>query len=404
MSPGLMTRRSLLGAATVPFMARGSHALDNPIRIGVLNDQTGTYADFGGRTSVVAAHMAVEDAGGRILGRVVEVIDADHQNKADVASAIASEWFDRKGVSAITDLTNSAVALAVQAVAGTRGKITLFTGPATTRLTNEECSPTGFHWVFDTYSQAAGTAKAVVAEGGRTWFLLVADYAFGHQLAQDIKSTVEANGGKVLGQVKHPLGTSDFSSFLVQARDSGAQVIGLANGGTDFIGSMKQAGEFRLTRGGQKIAGMVVVLSDIHALGLAAAQGLTFTTAFYWDDTDATRAWSRRFMARTNRMPGMVQAGTYSAVAHYLRAMQSAGTDDGPTVAAAMRATPVDDFFARGTIRIDGRLMHDFMLAEVKGPNESAYPWDYEKLLRRIPAEEAAQPLSMSKCKLVHKA
>jgi branched-chain amino acid transport system substrate-binding protein len=297
----------------------------------------------------------------------------------------------------------SAVALAVQAVARERGKITLVTGAATTKLTNEDCSPTGFEWVLDTYSQATGTARAVVAEGGRTWFLLVADYEYGHQMANDIKTTVEANGGKVLGQVNHPLGTADFSSFLVRARDSGAEVVGLANAGTDFIGSMKQAGEFGLARGGQKIVGMVVVITDVQALGLAAAQGLVFTTPFYWDDTDATRAWSRRFMARTNRMPGMIQAGTYSAVAHYLRAMQAAGTDDGPTVAATMRATPVDDFFAHGVIRIDGRLMHDFMLAEVKSPEESKYPWDYQKLLRRIPAEEAAQPLSMSRCKLVHK-
>jgi branched-chain amino acid transport system substrate-binding protein len=392
-----------MGAAGLPFVARRSHARDQPIRIGVLNDQTGTYADFGGRTSVVTTHMAVEDLGGRVRGRVVEVLDADHQNKPDIATAIALEWFDTKGVSAIADLTNSAVALAVQAVARERGKITLVTGAATTKLTNEDCSPTGFQWVLDTYSQATGTARAVVAEGGRTWFLLVADYEYGHQMANDIKTTVEANGGKVLGQVNHPLGTADFSSFLVRARDSGAEVVGLANAGTDFIGSMKQAGEFGLARGGQKIVGMVVVITDVQALGLAAAQGLVFTTPFYWDDTDATRAWSRRFMARTNRMPGMIQAGTYSAVAHYLRAMQAAGTDDGPTVAATMRATPVDDFFAHGVIRIDGRLMHDFMLAEVKSPEESKYPWDYQKLLRRIPAEEAAQPLSMSRCKLVHK-
>jgi branched-chain amino acid transport system substrate-binding protein len=392
-----------MGAAGLPFVARRSHARDQPIRIGVLNDQTGTYADFGGRTSVVATHMAVEDLGGHVRGRVVEVLDADHQNKPDIATAIALEWFDTKGVSAIADLTNSAVALAVQAVARERGKITLVTGAATTKLTNEDCSPTGFQWVLDTYSQATGTARAVVAEGGRTWFLLVADYEYGHQMANDIKTTVEANGGKVLGQVNHPLGTADFSSFLVRARDSGAEVVGLANAGTDFIGSMKQAGEFGLARGGQKIVGMVVVITDVQALGLAAAQGLVFTTPFYWDDTDATRAWSRRFMARTNRMPGMIQAGTYSAVAHYLRAMQAAGTDDGPTVAATMRATPVDDFFAHGVIRIDGRLMHDFMLAEVKSPEESKYPWDYQKLLRRIPAEEAAQPLSMSRCKLVHK-
>jgi branched-chain amino acid transport system substrate-binding protein len=289
----------------------------------------------------------------------------------------------------------------VQGLARERGKITLCTGPATTQLTNEECSITGFHWVFDTYSQATGTAKAVIAEGGGTWFLLAADYAFGHQMARDLTSVVKANGGSVLGEVKHPLGTSDFASFLETAQASGAQVIGLANASTDFVNAMKQAKEFGLARRGQKLAGMVVVISDVQALGLAVAQGLLSTTPFYWDDTDSTRAWSRQFMARTNRMPGMVQAGTYSAVAHYLRAMAAAGTDDGRAVAATMRAMPVDDFFAHGRIRADGRLLHDFMLVEVRSPEESSYPWDYQKVLRRIPAEEAAQPLSMTRCKLV---
>jgi branched-chain amino acid transport system substrate-binding protein len=282
--------------------------------------------------------------------------------------------------------------------------VTLLTGPATTRLTNEDCSPTGFHWVFDTYSQAAGTAKSVVAEGGKSWFLLVADYAFGHQMARDLGTVIKANGGTVLGEAKHPLSTADFSSFLLQAQTSKAQIVGLANAGADTINAIKQAAEFGVAGGGQKLAGLVVVISDVHALGLAAAHGLIFTTGFYWDLDDGTRAWSKRFAERTGRMPGMVQAGVYSAVAHYLKAIDAAGTDDGPKVAAKMHELPVEDFFApRGRIREDGRLLHDMLLAEVKAPDESKGPWDYYKIVRHIPAEEAAQPLSESKCSLVKK-
>jgi branched-chain amino acid transport system substrate-binding protein len=263
--------------------------------------------------------LAAEDFGGNVFGRPVEVIDADHQNKADLASAIARGWFDRQGVTAIADLTNSAVALAVQQLARERGKITLLTGPATTKLTNEECSPTGFHWVFDTYSQATGTAKAMLAEGGKTWFLLVADYAFGHQLAHDLRDVISAGGGQVVGEVLHPLSTPDFASFLLQAQASKAQVIGLANGGDDTINAVKQAAEFGITRGGQKLAGLVIVISIVHGLALEIARGLVFTESFYWDMNEATRAWSKRFFARAGRMPGMVQAGTYSSVMHYLR-------------------------------------------------------------------------------------
>jgi branched-chain amino acid transport system substrate-binding protein len=399
--PRRLSRRMLIGSAAlagaVPTLVR---AQAPAIRIGVLNDQSGLYADFGGPTSAVAARMAVEDYGGKVLGRPVEVIAADHQNKPDVATAIARSWFDREDVTAIADLTNSAVALAVQHLARERGKITLLTGPATTRLTNEECSPTGFHWVFDTYSQANGTARALLAEGGKTWFLLVADYAFGHQMALDLRSVISANGGQVLGEVKHPLSTSDFSSYLVQARASNAQIIGLANGGDDTVNAIKQAAEFGLAHGGQKLAGLVIVISIVHALGLQAAQGLIFTTAFYWDLDNRTRNWARRFFARTGRMPGMVQAGTYSAVMHYLKALDASNSDDGPTVAARMRAMPVDDFFAQGRIRADGRLVHDFLLAEVKSPGESAGPWDLCKIRRRIPGEEAALPLAQSKCPL----
>jgi branched-chain amino acid transport system substrate-binding protein len=372
-------------------------------RIGILNDQSGPYADFGGKTSVDAARMAAEDFGGKVLGKSIEIIIGDHQNKPDVASAIARRWFDVDGVSAVAELTNSAVALAVQQIAKEKGKITLFTGPATTRLTNEDCSPTGFHWAFDTYSQAVGTARAVVAEGGKSWFLLVADYAFGHQMANDLSKVVKTSGGTVVGQVRHPLNTSDFSSFLLQAQSSKAQIIGLASAGADTINSVKQAAEYRIAESGQKLAGLVVVISDIEALGLTTANGLVFTTAFYWDRDEASRVWSKRFFERTGRMPGMVQAGTYSAVLHYLKAMEAAGMADGKVVADKIRELPVDDFFAKGRVREDGRMMHDMYLVEVKTPSESKAKWDYYKVLRRIPAEEAAQPLSESKCSLVKK-
>jgi branched-chain amino acid transport system substrate-binding protein len=347
--------------------------------------------------------MALEDIGGKILGKPVEIITGDHQNKADLGSAIARRWFDVDGVSAIAELTNSAVALTVQQIAKEQGKITLATGPATTRLTNEDCSPTGFHWAFDTYSQAVGTARAIVAEGGKSWFLLVADYAFGHQMASDLTKVVKTSGGTVLGEVRHPLNTSDFSSFLLRAQSSKAQIIGLASAGADTINSVKQAAEYRIAAGGQKLAGLVVVISDVHALSLTTANGLVFTTAFYWDRDEPSRAWSKRFFAKTGRMPGMVQAGTYSAVLHYLKAVQAAGTSDGKAVANKIRELPVDDFFAKGWVREDGRMVHDMYLVEVKSPSESRATWDYYKILRRIPAEEAAQPLSESKCSLVKK-
>jgi branched-chain amino acid transport system substrate-binding protein len=400
-----MRYASLIGALCTGLVLNGADAQssDGVLRIGILNDQSGPYADFGGKTSVDAARMAVEDMGDKVLGRSIEIIIGDHQNKPDIASALVRRWFDVDGVSAVAELTNSAVALTVQQIAKEQGRITLSTGPATTRLTNEDCSPTGFHWAFDTYSQAVGTARAVIAEGGKSWFLLVADYAFGHQMASDLGKVVKSSGGTVVGEVRHPLNTSDFSSFLLRAQSSKAQIIGLASAGADTINSVKQAAEYRIAAGGQKLAGLVVVISDIHALGLATANGLMFTTAFYWNRDEASRVWSKRFFERTGRMPGMVQAGTYSAVLHYLKAMQAAGTTDGKAVAEKIRELPVDDFFAKGRVREDGRLMHDMYLVEVKAPNESKATWDYYKVLRRIPAEEAAQPLSVSKCSLVKK-
>lgn len=399
-------RLSLIGALCLGALFSGAALAQSGgdvVRIGVLNDQSGPYADLGGATSVEAARMAAEDAGGKVLGKRIEIIAGDHQNKPDVAATIARRWFDLDGVSMVTELTNSAVALAVQQIANEQGKITIASGSATTRLTNENCSPTGFHWTFDTYSQAVGTARAIVAEGGKNWYLLIADYSFGQQMANDLTNVVKTNGGSVLGEVRHPLNTSDFSSFLLQAQATKAQIIGLANAGADTINSVKQAAEYRIAERGQKLAGLVVVISDVHALGLATAKGLVFTTAFYWDMNDATRAWSKRFFERTGRMPGMVQAGTYSAVRHYIKAVEAAGAADGKAVAAKIRELPVDDFFAKGRVREDGRMMHDMYLVEVKAPNESKGPWDYYKMLRRIPAAEAAQPLSESKCALVKK-
>ncbi|MFG1426735.1 ABC transporter substrate-binding protein [Roseixanthobacter glucoisosaccharinicivorans] len=391
-------------AATSLLALTAAQAADGPVRIGVLNDQSGLYSEFGGVGSVEAAKMAVEDFGGKVLGRPIEILSADHQNKTDVGAATARKWFDEENVLAIADLTNSAVALAVQGMAKERGRITLASGPATTRLTNEDCSPTGFHWPWDTYSQAVGTARAVLQDGGKSWYLVVVDYAFGHQMSADISKTVTAGGGTVLGQVRYPTGAADFSSFLLQAQGSKAQIIGLANGGMDTINSIKQAAEFGITDGGQRLVGLAIMISDVNALGLKAAKGLIATTAYYWDRNDASRAFGARYMKKTGRMPDMIQAGVYSSVLHYLKAMQAANSDDGKVVAEKMREMPVNDFFVtNGKVRADGRMEHDMYLIQVKDPSESKYPWDYYKILRTIPAAEATMPLSESKCPLVKK-
>jgi len=389
-----MTLAALLGATAVQAQ--------QVLRIGVLNDQSGTYSDFGGPTSVVAARMAVEDFGGTVLGRKIEVLSTDHQNKTDIATATARRWFDLDNVEAIADLTNSAVALAVQGLAQERGKITLASGPFSTRLTNEACSPTGFHWTFDTYASSVGTARGVLQDGGKTWFLLTADYAFGHSMASDITKTVTAGGGKVLGQVNHPLNSSDFASFLLQAQSSRAQIVGLANGGTDTVNSIKQAAEFGLTDAGQRLAALAMVISDVHAMGLQQAKGLVATTAYYWDRDEASRTFAQRFEERTKRKPGMVQAGVYSSVMHYLKAVQAAGTIDGKVVAEKMRELPVNDFFTQnGVVRKDGRMAHDMYLIQVKTPEESKGAWDYYKILRTLPADLVTMPLSESTCPLV---
>ncbi|WP_345796533.1 ABC transporter substrate-binding protein [Castellaniella sp. MT123] len=396
--------KKMLIAAVLALALPQWAAAAAPLRIGVLNDQSGLYSDFGGVTSVTAAEMAVKDFGGEVLGRKIEVVSADHHNKVDAASAIARKWFDLEHVEMITDLTNSGVALAVQGLAKEMGKITIATGPFSAALTDKACSPTGFHWVFDTYAASVGTARGVIEDGGKTWFILAADYAFGKQMAADLTKTINANGGRVLGEVRHPVESSDFASFLLQAQSSGAQVIALANGGLDTTNSIKQASEFGITSGGQRLVALAMVISDVHALGLQKAHGLVATTAYYWDRDDASREFAKRFQALTKRMPGMVQAGTYSAVMHYLKAVKAAGTADGKVVAQKMHEMPVNDFFApHGVVRPDGRMAHDMYLVQVKTPAESKGPWDYYKILRTLPTELVTRPLSESQCPLINK-
>ncbi len=376
------------------------------VKIGVLNDQSGLYADLSGQGSVLAAKLAVEDFGGKVDGTPIEVIFADHQNKPDVGSNIARQWFDVDKVDVIVDVPTSSVALAINEVTKSKNKVFLVSGAAASDLTGKACSPNTVHWTYDTWALANGTGKAVVKAGGDTWFFLTADYAFGQALERDVTAVVKASGGKVLGSVRHPLNASDFSSFLLQAQASKAKVIGLANAGGDTINSIKAASEFGVVKGGQKLAGLLVFITDIHALGLKVSQGLQLTSAFYWDRDDKTRAWSKRFSDRMNkREPSMIQAGVYSAVLHYLKAVQSLKSDaDGKAVVDKMKQMPTDDpIFGKGSIRVDGRKIHPMYLYEVKSPAESKKPWDYYKLVREIPANEAFRPLSESECPLVKK-
>ena len=399
------TRMLRLGAALGLALAwrAGAANAQAPLRIGVLNDQSGMYADLAGAGSVIAARMAVEDAGGSVLGRKVEVLVADHQNKPDIGAGIAAQWYDAQGVSAIVDVPVSSVALAVQDVARSRRRIVLFSGAGSSELTGKACSPTGFAWTYDTVALAKGTGSAVVKAGGDTWFFITADYAFGTAAEHDVSEVVRANGGRVVGSVRAAMNTADFSSFLLQAQASHAKVIGLANSGSDLINAIKQSAEFGIVAGGQKLAGLLVFLSDVHSLGLQAAQGLQLTESFYWDQDAKTRVFADRFAERDGgRRPTMVQAGVYSAVAHYLKAVAKAGADDGLAVAAAIRAIPVDDFMTdHATVRADGRVLRDFYLFEVKSPGESKGPWDLYKLIRRIPAEDAVRPLDQGGCPLV---
>jgi branched-chain amino acid transport system substrate-binding protein len=375
----------------------------NVVRIGVLTDLSGLYSDIGGQGSIVAAQMAVEDFGPEVHGAKVDVVSVDHQNKADVAAQKVREWIDRGGVDMVTDALNSAVALATAKVVAEKKKILIDTGAASTRLTNEDCTPYTIHHTYDTYALANGTGHAVVKQGGDTWFFLTADYAFGHSLEQDTANVVKESGGKVLGAVRHPLSASDFSSFLLQAQASRAKIVGLANAGGDTINSIKAANEFGLTKT-QNLAGLLVFVSDIHSLGLEATQGMYVTEGWYWDLNDETRAWSKRFFERTQKMPTMIHAGVYSATTMFLNAVKATGTDDADTLMAWMRANRHSDVFGKNMeLREDGRLVHDMYLFQVKKPAESKGPWDYYHLRETIPAERAFQPLAKSRCPLVKK-
>jgi branched-chain amino acid transport system substrate-binding protein len=370
------------------------------VKIGILNDQSGVYADYGGKNSVEAARMAIEDFGGEVLGQKIELVTADHQNKPDLAVSIARRWYDTEHVDMITELTTSSVALAVQELSKEKKKIDIVVGAATSRLTGDACTLYGFHWAFDTHALAVGTGGALVKAGGDSWFFLTADYAFGYSLEKDTSDIVTANGGKVLGAVRHPLNSSDFSSFLLQAQSSKAKIIGLANAGLDTTNSIKQAAEFGIVKSGQKLAGLLVTLAEVHGLGLEAAQGLVLTEAFYWDRDDKSRAFGERFFKRTGAMPSMIHAGTYSATLQYLKAVKAAGTKDPDAVAKKLKELPVDDAFAQGKVQENGRMVHDLYLFEVKKPSESKKPWDYYKQLAVVPGNKAFPLAKDSGCPL----
>ncbi len=388
----------LLMVLAIPFPALTADP--PPLRIGVLTDMNGPYGDAAGAGSVTAARLAVADFGPTVLGRRIEIIAADHQNKPDIAVNIARTWFDVDGVEMITDLTNSSVAIAVQGLAEEKRRINLVTSTATTAITNEACSPTAAHWTFDSYALTAGTGRALVETGAKKWFFITADYTFGANLQKTAAREVERSGGQVLGSVVAPLNTTDFGAQLIAAQASGADVIGLANSGADTANSVKQAFEFGVTNK-QKLAAFLPFITDIRAIGLANAQGLVLTTAYYWDRDDASRSFATRFNAERKAMPTMIQAGTYSAVLHYLKAVRDAGTSDTAAVTAKMRSSRVNDaVFADGYIRQDGRMVHDMYLVQVKAPSESTGPWDLYKVLRTIPGEQAFQPLSEGSCKL----
>ncbi|WP_432261942.1 ABC transporter substrate-binding protein [Cupriavidus sp. TMH.W2] len=411
--PDIRTGAAVLACATL-FAATAAAAdpapipasiSDGVVKIGVLTDMSSIFSDIGGKGSVVAAQMAVDDFGGKVLGAPIQVVSADHQNKTDVAATLARGWFDNQKVDVIQDALPSSVALAVSNLGKLKHKIVIASGAGTTRLSNEDCSPYTIQYSYDTYAFAANTVKALARRGDNSWYFLTVDYALGASLEKDGTEALSSVGGTLKGKAKHPINSADLSSYLLQGQSSGAKVIGLANAGADTVNAIKTAADFGMnTAGKQKLAGLHMFISDIHSLGLQAAQGMTLTTSFYWDRDDATRAWSQRFFEKTGRMPTLVHAGVYSSTTHYLKAIQAARTDDSDAVLARMRATPVNDFFARnGTIRADGLMVHDMYLVEVKRPQESRRPWDYYKIKSVIPASEAFRPLSASTCPLVRK-
>jgi len=377
---------------------------DNVVKIGVLTDLSGAYSDLAGKGSVVAAEMAVADFGGKVKGVPVVVVSADHQNKPDVGSAIANRWIDTEQVDAIVDVPTSSVALAIQEITRTKDRVHLNSTAGASSLTGEKCSPTMVHWTYDTYAQAHGTGTALTKQGEDSWFFITADYAFGHALENDTAAAVKEAGGKVAGSVNAPFPNTDFSSFLLQAQASKAKVIGLANAGADTINAIKQAHEFGIDKSGQKLTGLLTFVSDIHSLGLETAQGIIITDSWYWDLNDETRAWAKKWSEKMGggRMPTSVQAGVYSAVTQYLKAIDKAGTDEAKKVVDTMKTMPVNDMFAKnGKVRADGRMVHDMYLVEIKKPSESKYPWDYYKILRTIPGDEAFRPLDKGNCPLV---
>ncbi|RAZ88829.1 ABC transporter permease [Mesorhizobium hawassense] len=393
-------KSGFFAAAAACCLLLAAPASAQGVKIGVLNDQSGVYADYGGKYSVEAAKMAIEDFGGEVLGQKIELVTADHQNEPDLAVSIARRWYDVDGVDMITDLTTSTVALAVQELSNEKKKIDIVVGAATSRITGDACTPYGFHWAFDTHALAVGIGGALVKAGGVTWFFLTADYAFGHALERDTSEIVTHAGGKVVGSVRVPLNSSDFSSFLQQAQSSKAKIVALANAGRDTTNSIKQAAEFGIFRQGQKLVGLLMTLSEVRGLGLDATQGLVLSEGFYWDHDDRSRAFSERFFKRTGRMPNMNHAGTYSATLSYLRAVKAAGTKDSEAVAKKLKELPVDDAFAKGKVLANGRMVHDMYLFEVKKPSESKKPWDYYKQLAVVPGDQAFLTAKESGCPL----
>ena len=402
---GLCASVALLAAAT-GASAQEVRISDDVVRLGILTDLNGPFADITGPGSAAAIQMAIDDFGGQVLGKKIELLVADHQNKADIASSKARDWFDTGKLDAILDVAVSAPALAVLEVAKQKQKVIIFNGPGTDRLTNDLCMPSTVHYVYDTYALANVTASAITQRGAKDWYFITADYAFGHSLQEQASAVVNAQGGKVLGAAKHPIAATDFASFLLSAQNSKALVVGLANAGADTVNTIKAAREFGLTQGKNKqtLAGLLMYINDIHAIVLRTAGGLMLTEAFYWDMNEATRTWSKRYFEKMKKMPNMSQAGAYSSTMHYLKAVQAAKTDDTAAVMAQMKAMPINDFFAKnGRIREDGRMVHDMYLFEVKQQSESKYPWDYYKLVATVPGDKAFLPLSQSKCPMVKK-
>jgi branched-chain amino acid transport system substrate-binding protein len=405
----MVTKRKLMttfvAAALGAWGTAQAQVSDNVVKIGVLTDLSSIYSDVAGQGSVIAARMAVEDFAkdGMVLGKKIEIISADHQNKADIAANVAREWFDKEKVDTIVDLVSTNTALAAMEVAEQKNKITLVSGAASLPITNEKCTAGTVHWAYDTYALSVGTAQSLVKQGKKSWFFLTADYAFGAALERDASAVVKANGGTVVGSVKHPFPNSDFSSFLLKAQASKADVIALANAGADTINSVKQAAEFGIMGSKQSVVPLLIFISDIHSLGLKTTQGMFVTEGFYWDQNDKTRAWSKRFFEKHKRMPTMVHAGVYSSVLNYLKAVQAAKTDDTAKVMAKLKSTPIDDGLFKGTILANGKFKHDMIQAQVKSPAESKSPWDYYKNVTVIPADVATQPIAQSTCKLLKK-